>query len=531
MLRFFSQAAKMPKVSVITTVYNGEKYIREAIDSVLNQTLKDFELIVINDGSIDRTLEILRGYDDSRIITINNQKNIGIPKSLNKALQMAKGQYICRQDSDDISLPARLERQTKFLIENKDVGLVGTSYYRINGDGQEIGVAECPSGEKAIHFMGLPTIMVRKDCLEKMGGFREVFEIAEDYDLYLRISEVFRIGTIRESLYKYRVYNSSTTSSKRLQTDLYASLAIEMAEEREKMGKDRLSTANQKEAIKIRDQRLKVSGIKKRKVLSHNYSTWSQAAFILGEYKKSLNYAIDSLSQYILNYCAWDVLIKIIAKKFKDNPIKLITTASKFFANNLRQKIVMTAVSRTRLAPKMYWNHRAFNIDEKWGREKDDYALLRDIILSLKPQRLLDVGCGSGRLFPLYNDSEISEVVAQDISSEALKMAKDRYHFSNIKTTGQPILDLKFPMHYFDLIVSNRVLQHMPRGQIEAVIRKLTKLGKLIYINEMCDSDSADESFYLFHHNYVELFNKYGFKVIQKGLLGNKTWFLFSENI
>jgi hypothetical protein len=71
----------------------------------------------------------------------------------------------------------------------------------------------------------------------------------------------------------------------------------------------------------------------------------------------------------------------------------------------------------------------------------------------------------------------------------------------------------------------------MPRGQIEAVIRKLTKLGKLIYINEMCDSDSADESFYLFHHNYVELFNKYGFKVIQKGLLGNKTWFLFSENI
>jgi glycosyltransferase involved in cell wall biosynthesis len=320
----------MPRVSVITTVYNGEKYIREAIDSVLNQTLEDFELIAVNDGSTDETLEILRSYEDPRIIIIDNQKNIGIPKSLNKALGIARGEYIVRQDADDISSDTRLERQTKFLTENKDVGLVGTSYYRIDGDGQEICVDECLSGEKAIHFMGLPTIMVRKDCLDKMGGFREVFEIAEDYDLYLRISEVFRIGTIREPLYKYRVYNSSTTSSKKLQTDLYASLAIEMAEERRRYGKDRLSTVSHEEAIRIRDQRLSVSGIKRRKVLSHTYLTWSQAAFALGEYGRSSHYAINALNQYTLNYHAWDVLIQIGARKFKENPIKLIRSAPRF---------------------------------------------------------------------------------------------------------------------------------------------------------------------------------------------------------
>jgi len=142
---------------------------------------------------------------------------------------------------------------------------------------------------------------------------------------------------------------------------------------------------------------------------------------------------------------------------------------------------------------------------------------------------VLDIGCGSGRLFPLYNDLKIKEVIAQDVSSKALKIAKDRYRFSNIKLTNKDILDLNFPKHYFDLIISNRVLQHIPHDEIEVVVKKLTGLGNYVYINEMSDSDYTGESFYLFKHDYIALFNKLGFKITQKGLIGRQTWFLFGK--
>ena len=533
---------KSPKVTVLMAVYNGEKYLREAIDSILNQTFEDFEFLIINDGSTDRTSEVLQSYRDSRIKIINNKKNVGLTKSLNKGLRMARGEYIARMDADDVSMPERLERQVKFSDKNKDVGLLGSPWYTINADGRKTGVSEAASCKQDAHFMCHGATLIRKNCLEEIGLYREIFEYAQDYDLWLRIANEFEVANLREPLYKLRIYGDSISSSRGLQQNLYASLAIEMAEERKKYGKDRLSLVDQKEAIKIRDQRLRVSGIKKRRVLSHNYSTWSQAAFALGNRRGSFNYAMDSISWYMLNYHAWSMLMKIIAKDIKDNPTKLITTTLKFLihiGNNLRQRIIKAAVSRNILrSRKMYWNHRSSDIDEKGGTEKDDYALLSKIILSLKPRRILDIGCGSGRLFPLYKDLKIKEVVGQDVSSKALKIAKDRYRFSNIKTTNQHILNLNFPMHYFDLIISNRVLQHIPHDEIEVVIKKLTELGDYVYINEMSDSDYTGESFYLFKHDYIELFNKYDFKVIQKGLLEvldaqclvRQTWFLFGKN-
>jgi len=115
-----------PKISVIMSVYNGEKYLREAIESILNQTFRDFEFIIINDGSTDKTSEILSSYNDPRIVIINNKRNIGLTKSLNKGLKMVKGEYIARQDADDVSLPERLERMVNFLDMNRDVGLLGS---------------------------------------------------------------------------------------------------------------------------------------------------------------------------------------------------------------------------------------------------------------------------------------------------------------------------------------------------------------------------------------------------------------------
>ncbi len=306
----------MPKVSVIMSVYNGEKYLCKAIDSILDQTFKDFEFLIINDGSTDRTSEILQSYHDSRMKIINNVENIGLTKSLNKGLKIARGEYIARMDADDVSLLTRLEKQVNFFDKNKDIGLLGTSWYCIDDKGRKVSINKAPKGKQSVHFMCHGTTLVRKDCLEEVGFYREIFEYAQDYDLWLRIADKFEIENIREPLYKLRVHNDSISLKKKLQQDLYASLAIELANERRKIGKDRLSIVPQKEAIRIRNQRLGLSGIKKRKILSYNYYTWSQAAFLLGEYERAFNYAIKSSRKYVLNLYAWVMLLKIIAKKF-----------------------------------------------------------------------------------------------------------------------------------------------------------------------------------------------------------------------
>ena len=322
------------KVTVLMSVYNGEKYLKEAVDSILNQTFTDFEFLIINDGSTDKTLEILQSYHAPRIKIINNEKNTGLTKSLNKGLRTAKGEYIARMDADDVSLPTRLERQVKFMTQHNEVGLLGSSWYTINGDGKKTGINKAANGKQAVHFMCHGSVVMRKWCLEKVESYREVFELAQDYDLWLRIADEFEVANLSEPLYKLRIHRDSISSSKKLPQALYTSLAIELAEERRRTGNDSLSV-NQEEAIRIRDQRLRVRGIEKRKVLSHTYSTWSQAAFALGKNKKSSGYAFNALSQYILNYHAWSTLMKVIAKDFKNDPAKLITTMLRFLIRKI----------------------------------------------------------------------------------------------------------------------------------------------------------------------------------------------------
>ena len=225
----------------------------------------------------------------------------------------------------------RLKKQVKFLEKNKTVGLLGSSYYIIDANDKriaidKIGTDKNASSKQTAHFICHGSVLIRKKCLEKVGTYREIFKYAQDCDLWLRVADKFNLAILSEPLYKLRIHKEAISSRKKLQQDLYASLAIEMAEERRKTGKDKLSLVDQKESIRIKDQRLRVSGIKKRKIFSHNYLIWGQAAFALGEYEKSCNYAINALKQYILNCCAWKVLVKIIIRKFKNKFIKLVTT-------------------------------------------------------------------------------------------------------------------------------------------------------------------------------------------------------------
>jgi len=208
-----------PLVTVLMSVYNGEKYLSEAIESILNQTYKNFEFLIINDGSTDKTMEILQSYHDSRIKIIDNKNNIGLTKSLNKGLSMAKGEYIARMDADDISLPERLERQVQYMDVHPDIGVFGTwiKYIDENGTPQGDWRMITSPGLIGWHlFFGTclahPSVIMRRDVVEQVGFYCSEALCAQDYDLWIRISAITKLANIPEILLQRRVVEDGICS-------------------------------------------------------------------------------------------------------------------------------------------------------------------------------------------------------------------------------------------------------------------------------------------------------------------------------
>jgi len=229
-----------PKISVVMSVYNGEKYLRGAIESILNQTFKDFEFIIINDGSIDRTSEILESYDDPRIILVY-QEHLGLTKSLNKGITLAKGTYIARQDADDISLPERLEKQIEFLEKHKNVALLGTAANIIDERGFHFKTIEFPcdyssirKGMKKFNHFVHGSVMFKRQCFFEAGGYRELFPTAQDYDLWLRFVEKYKAVNLSTHLYGRRINPSSVSLKKFVLQTRMQRLARQLADAREK---------------------------------------------------------------------------------------------------------------------------------------------------------------------------------------------------------------------------------------------------------------------------------------------------------
>ncbi len=228
-----------PMVSVIMSVYNSEKYLEDSVKSMLSQTHQDFEFIIINDASTDGTEKILKKFDDPRIKIITNHENLGLTKSLNKGIKLAKGKYIARMDADDISLPQRLETQVNFLEKNPDYALVGSSYYQIDGTGKIntlinvlTGDPQIKEGLKKQNWFGHGSVMMRKDALLRIGGYDERFKFSQDYDLWLKFSELYKIANIDEPLYCWRATSSCISNEKRVEQKYYAELAVSEAVER-----------------------------------------------------------------------------------------------------------------------------------------------------------------------------------------------------------------------------------------------------------------------------------------------------------
>ena len=320
---------KNPKVTVLMSAYNGEKYLREAIDSILGQTFKDFEFLIINDGSTDKTGEILKSYNDPRIKIINNNKNIGLTKSLNKGLRLAKGEYIARQDADDISMPERLKKEVEFLERNRNVGLVGTDYFMINEKGKSVHIVKCLNGSRELkekllegNQFGHGSVMLRRECIDKVGTYREEFKFAQDYDFYLRIAEVYDVANTSEPLYKWRIDSKSISVAKKALQDKYALLAVELAKERRKLGEDKLQSLKREEINNYMDNYLiSKYEFQNKKEVAQNYCFWSRVLFNGKDYKGAFKLIFKSLISYPLNKETWILVFKDLAILLFPKPI------------------------------------------------------------------------------------------------------------------------------------------------------------------------------------------------------------------
>jgi glycosyltransferase involved in cell wall biosynthesis len=195
-------------------VYNASRFIMQAVESVLSQSFKDFEFIIIEDGSTDNSLLLLAEFaaKDSRII-LRSRRNTGYTVALNEGLALAQGRYIARMDNDDICREARFERQWTYLERNPQCVAVGCFIERMDMDGWPISVLRRPTEHDAIdrlHFEGAggaiihPAAMLRADALRQVGGYRPQWEPADDTDLFLRLAEVGRLANLPEVLLNYR---------------------------------------------------------------------------------------------------------------------------------------------------------------------------------------------------------------------------------------------------------------------------------------------------------------------------------------
>ena len=214
-----------PQVTVLMPVYNGLPYLGEAIDSILAQTFKDFEFLIIDDASTDSSRDLVRSYRDSCIRLIENDSNLGQARSLNRGLRLARGEYIARLDQDDIALPRRLEKQMLYMAQHPQVVLLGTWCQSIDEMGNQIGRFHPPTSYQAIidafatyNPFAHSSVLFRRAPVQEVGGYPADYLHSQDFALWLRLSRQYQVVNLPEELVQIRIHPGQTSLSADMRT-------------------------------------------------------------------------------------------------------------------------------------------------------------------------------------------------------------------------------------------------------------------------------------------------------------------------
>jgi glycosyltransferase involved in cell wall biosynthesis len=236
-----TETISAPTVSVLMPVYNAERYVAEAVESILAQTFADFELIIIDDGSTDRSLSILRRSAENDLrIRLVSRPNTGYVVALNEMLEMARGEFVARMDADDVSLPERFAIQVAYLREHPEIICIGTRVQIIDEAGRDLLACHPAMDHDEVQALALagrcplchPSVMMRREPVISLGGYQVDMEPAEDHDLWLRLGEQGRMVNLPDVLVKYRNHDSSVSEVRQSRQLELAKLASDRACER-----------------------------------------------------------------------------------------------------------------------------------------------------------------------------------------------------------------------------------------------------------------------------------------------------------
>jgi glycosyltransferase involved in cell wall biosynthesis len=230
-------------------VYNAAKYLRESVESILGQTFRDLELIIVDDASTDASPQILETFDDPRIRVITHAKNQGPAASRNDGISAAQGEFVAIMDADDISAPSRLEVQVGFLETHADVGLVGCAVYdNIDDRGSTLYTSYLPEDNDTIRQTLIekwcflhPSIMFRREVCERVGGYRHEFTLAEDHDFILRVLDQYKAHNLPVKLVQYRINPNGLSVTGHEYIDALGMAAMRLARQRRQGSAEDLS--------------------------------------------------------------------------------------------------------------------------------------------------------------------------------------------------------------------------------------------------------------------------------------------------
>ena len=299
-----------PAISVLMPVYNSEKFLTDAIQSILSQTFSDFEFLIIDDGSTDDSLSICEKFAqlDNRI-RLKNRPNTGYVVALNEMLKEAKGTYIARMDSDDISLPDRLQTQFEFMENNPEVVCLGGFYWLVDHLGRKLSQIIQPEDDKTIQEIALsgispmvhPTVMIRKADLMKAGFYDQKVEYIEDLDLFLRLGEIGKLANLPIPVLHYREHpHSASSKNQELQLER-TQIVIDNACDRRGLPRKKLAIPRNRFGY---DRNSKV-----QMFLRNGWMTFNNK-----DRKTSAEYAFKALGLAPWNIQAWKLLYAVCFK-------------------------------------------------------------------------------------------------------------------------------------------------------------------------------------------------------------------------
>lgn len=290
-----------PIVSVVMSVFNGGLFLREAIESILDQSFTDFEFIVVDDGSTDSSSAILGSYQnyDARM-KVYHQENAGLSESLNRGCRLAQGKYIARMDADDVASKDRLIWQVDFMEAHPEIGVLGGAVEWIDATGKSLVTHRRPAEDRQIKAALLqhcafwhPTVLFRREVFVWAGGYRKVVVDAEDYDLWLRIAERFQLANLEQVVLNYRIHPYQVSLRKRRQQSICCLAARAAATARRNGAPDPLNGV--KEITPVVLAGLGVTETKLQAALASECWWWIRSLFAAGQDKLALETAVEML--------------------------------------------------------------------------------------------------------------------------------------------------------------------------------------------------------------------------------------------